>query len=176
MVRHVLSKLKLKIGALLGNASKKEKDVVDAWKEMCNQMGVKVIDRVVELLEWDLMNQGVDLSAVKAVSRDQRINEALSNIDLARYLNDLAVQFGKQQIITQQQAAEEMFRLINYWKQREMTRLLGEETAKNILVSNQNPPPTQSVTNIIPKKLQKMPKETTEIAEGKLKKKSKKEE
>lgn len=111
MVHHVLDKMKLALGRLLGQGKRKEKDIVQMWQDFCNAQGWKPTDRLIDLLSFDLSNNGVDLTAIKVSKQNEEIDEAFNYAELSRKIAGMSSDFTQQVIALNRQHADEIMQL-----------------------------------------------------------------
>jgi len=82
MAKNKLSDLRLLLGRFLGHAKTKNKDITQLWLDQCNALGKKPTDRLLELLSWDLQNQGVPLVDYKAAEEQKYIQDSMNMVQL----------------------------------------------------------------------------------------------
>lgn len=75
MVEKLGTKIKMALGRILGGTTRKEKDVVEAWKELCMGNNTKPTTRMLQLMKFDLREGGVDLRDVKQMEISKEIQE-----------------------------------------------------------------------------------------------------
>lgn len=80
----------LKLGSVLGNIKRKDKDLFDAWSDMCAGMEVNTVDRMQQLMAWDLETGGVNLKRAGAVKKEMELGKQEQEIDHMRELSEIA--------------------------------------------------------------------------------------
>ena len=148
MVKKVLSDLQLKLGRLLGQTKRKNKDIVEMWIQLCNSNGVSTADRLLELLAWDLQNAGVDLGDVKVALKRGEIGEIRAKFDMAMAFQDLVNQFT-QEIVKQKSESTQV--ILDLQQQianlnSQLSQLIAENTAlKQMLAQTELKQQTEQV-------------------------------
>jgi len=80
----------LKLGSLLGVAKRRDKDLFDAWSDMCAGMEINTTDRMQQLMAWDLETGGVNLKRAGAVKKAMELGKQEQEIDHMRELSEIA--------------------------------------------------------------------------------------
>ena len=120
MVKPNLKKMMLDIGRFIGQAKRKEKDVVALWQDMLNSIGKKPADRVLELMAWDLENNLPELQSVRRIKQTQEMQQAFDDASLAKQISELAQTFAIESIKREWEHKKEIEELIQHLKRREM--------------------------------------------------------
>jgi len=108
-----LRKFQFYIGRLLGNAKRKEKDIVDEWFNMCHANGWNTTDRVLQLIAWDLQQGGVDLAMIEQKKREGNIASAFEQAKLQEEIANLGLQYRQQILEISKQYTEQIMQLQN---------------------------------------------------------------
>jgi len=133
--RGALSKLALKIGTLIGQTKRKEPELVDMWLNLCHSMGKKPTERFLELIAWDVENQGVDLKDIRQIEQDKEMQKAFSQVNLAAQIAQLAQEFSTQMLTREWQHAQEMQQLIEMLKAKQLKELEIPQSVKKAMES-----------------------------------------
>lgn len=125
--RGKISKWLLEIGRWIGQARRREPDLVKMWLDLCNSMGKRPSERVLEFIAWDLENQGVDLKSVREIEMDKKMQQAFEQVSLAQQISDLAQQFASQMLQREWQHAQEMQHLLEMLKMKSLQEIKPPE-------------------------------------------------
>ena len=87
MARKPLTEKLLTLGRLIGQAKRKEPDVVKMWLDMCHANGINPSDRVLQLIAWDLQQGGVDLAEIEAKKKEDKLAEITEQAKLMEMVN-----------------------------------------------------------------------------------------
>jgi len=148
MAKKLLSDLQLKLGRLLGQTKRKNKDIVEMWIQLCNSNGVSTADRLLELLAWDLQNAGIDLGDIKVALKRSEIGEIRAKFDMAMAFQDLVNQFTNEVV---RQKSESTQVILDLQQQianlnSQISQLIAENTAlKQMLAQTELKQQTEQV-------------------------------
>jgi len=84
------SKIVQKVGQILGSAGRKEKDIVDEWRNLCAQIHQNPADRLLMLLRFDLEQGGIDTKKIVLGKKYERIESAMMDLDIAQKISAMA--------------------------------------------------------------------------------------
>jgi len=105
----------LKLGSVLGNLKKKDKDLFDAWSDLCAAMEVSTIDRMQQLMAWDLETGGVNLKRAGAVKKAMELGKQEQEIDHMKELSEIAKQAILDNVKLQQDFSQQLSAMLqNY--------------------------------------------------------------
>jgi len=121
--RGKISKWLLDIGRWIGQAKRKEPDLVSMWLQLCESMGKKPSERVLEFIAWDLENQGVDLKSVREIEMDKEMQKAFSQVTLAQQISELAQQFASQMLQREWQHTQEVQQLLEMLRMKTLQEI-----------------------------------------------------
>lgn len=144
MAKKLLTKMQMSLGRLMGQTSRKEKNVVDAWTELCTRLKQKTTDRLLELIKFDLNNNGVDLTQLRQIERSEEVSKAFNDVDLALQISQMAKTFTQATInreLETQKTIEAMQRqhqqqlgLIRTMRQQQEEQVKTPPTGKRVRV------------------------------------------
>jgi len=108
----------LKLGSVLGHIKKKDKDLFDTWSDMCAAMEVSTIDRMQQLMAWDLETGGVNLKRAGAVKKAMELGKQEQEIDHMKELSEIAKQAILDNVKLQQEFSAQLNSILqNYSNQ-----------------------------------------------------------
>ena len=103
------------MGSVLGNIKRKDKDLFDAWSDMCAAMEINTVDRMQQLMAWDLETGGVNLKRAGAVKKELELGKQEQEIDHMRELSNIAKQAIIDNVKIQQEFSQQLNDMIqNY--------------------------------------------------------------
>lgn len=113
MTKGKISNILLKLGRLLGQSKRKNKDIVEMWTDMVEGLGFKATDRMIELMVFDLQNNGVDLSRVRSVMENKEIDKAVTKFDEARTISEIIEKLSNELLVAKTEALSNIINLQN---------------------------------------------------------------
>lgn len=113
MTKGKISNILLKLGRLLGQSKRKNKDIVEMWTNMVEGLGFKATDRMIELMAFDLQNNGVDLSRVRSVMENKEIDKAVTKFDEARTISEIIEKLSNELLVAKTEALSNIINLQN---------------------------------------------------------------
>jgi len=75
MLKEIPEKVKMGLGRLLGGTTRKDKNVVQTWKDLCQSRDTKPTERLLQLMKFDLREGGVNLEEVEKAAVDEEVQE-----------------------------------------------------------------------------------------------------
>jgi len=121
----------LKLGSILGNIKKKDKDLFDAWCDLCASMDINTVDRMQQLMAWDLETGGVNLKRVGAVKKAMELGKEEQEINHMRELSEIA----KQAIIDNVKIQQDFSQQLNTMLQNYNSQFLSLQKAMQELTN-----------------------------------------
>ena len=94
----LLDRIQLMIGRMLGQSKRKDKDIVESWQALCHTNAINPTDRLLELLAWDLINNGQNLGEIKAATKIGDAKEILQEAEIASSFRQLISDLNTQLI------------------------------------------------------------------------------
>jgi len=89
----VARNLKLAIGRVIGTAKRKQPDIVDEWKALCNANGVNPSDRAIGLFAWDLEQNGADIASIRKEPGSSEEEKVAAAVGMAQQMMSLSSSF-----------------------------------------------------------------------------------
>jgi len=105
-----------RLGRILGSMKAKEPDIVVAWQQLCQQIGQKPVERLVELIRLDMEAGGIDTTAIKLGAKWERTEEAFRDVDVALRVEDLARQVADRAMQREQQFMATLDSIRSYYE------------------------------------------------------------
>jgi len=105
-----LSDMLLKIGRLLSPAKAKDPDLYEVWTSILNLNNIKTSDRILELIAWDVQNNGQNLGSYDMLKREgsvqKKFNEMAEIEEMAKIAKQQIVNNVNAEVEHQRQMAE----------------------------------------------------------------------
>jgi len=137
MMDELKKRLVLTVGKLIGQSKRKDKDIVDAWLQLCNGLGVKPTDRLLELMAFDLQHSGVDLSQVKVMMKQKEVQKVADKYDTITTIQKIFDQFMDSVIAQRTTQTAQIMDLQNQLQQlnQVLIQLQAENTALREIIN-----------------------------------------
>ena len=122
-----------KIGRLFGPIKRKDRDVYDAWLELCFSLGKKPYERALELMAWDLETGGINLKQVRAVKKQLEMGDELGEIAHVQEVAQIAKQAILENVKQQQEFSATLQQIMqDYASQIGQIQMMMNELAKRM--------------------------------------------
>jgi len=130
---HKKNSIFLKLGSLLGVAKRRDKDLFDAWCDMCASMEIPTTDRMQQLMAWDLETGGVNLKRAGAVKKAMELGKQEQEIDHMRELSEIAKKAIVDNVKIQQDFSQQLNDMIQNYNTQFMSMQKAMQELNNQL-------------------------------------------
>lgn len=149
MARGKIDVLTANIGRLFGHGKKTEPNVFDQWKLMMEQSNIRPVERFIELMKWDLMNQGVNLGAVAVASEQAEFEKYRADKDFWNQLRSDMYDDFKKNVLKEKEIQSEIINTVrsNIVRESELSSQVSDlqEQVNNLRTQKATQPlPVQS--------------------------------
>jgi len=159
----------LKLGSLLGVVKRRDKDLFDAWSDMCASMEIATTDRMQQLMAWDLETGGINLKRAGAVKKQIELGKQEQEIDHMKELSEIAKSAIVDNVKLQQSFSQQLNDMIQTYNNQLASMQRGMQELNNQLAL------IQEQRKIIEQEAVKLDIKERELAEREKKLRKKKE-